>query len=106
MLDNALKHSPEGREITIHARPQDELCWTLSVADQGPGIPAGERGKVFDLFYRIGSELRRETTGTGLGLGLVKHIAEGHGGAVRIDDAPGGGALVTLKLKLHPQPTE
>ncbi|HYF36329.1 MAG TPA: HAMP domain-containing sensor histidine kinase [Prosthecobacter sp.] len=106
LLDNALKHSPEGRVITVHARPQDELCWTLSVADQGPGIPAGERGKVFDLFYRIGSELRRETTGTGLGLGLVEHIAEGHGGAVSIDDAAGGGALVTLKLKLHPQPTE
>ncbi len=102
LLDNALKHSPEAGVITIVAGPADDTRWLLSVADQGPGIPVAERRRVFELFYRIGSELRRETTGTGLGLGLVKHIAEGHGGTVSIGDAPGGGTLVTLTLQLSP----
>lgn len=103
LLDNALKHTPEGSTLTLHAAPVEGGRWTLGVADEGPGIPPAERLKVLDLFYRSGSELRRETTGAGLGLAIVRHIAEGHGGGVTIQDAAGGrGALVLLTLNLNP----
>lgn len=103
LLDNALKHAPERTTITITAARLDVDHWTLSVADQGPGIPAAERERVFERFYRIGSELRRETTGAGLGLALVKHVVIGHCGTVTISDAPGGGALVMMSLPLNPE---
>ena len=50
--------------------------------DHGPGIPAAEQEKIFERFYRRGSELRRETQGVGIGLSIVKHIVEAHGGRV------------------------
>jgi len=102
LLDNALKHSPEHTTITISAERIEGDRWTLSVADQGPGVPVSERERVFERFYRIGSELRRETTGAGLGLALVKHVVTGHGGTVTISDAPGGGALVMIMLPCSP----
>ena len=52
------------------------------MTDQGPGIPREEHARIFERFYRLGNELRRETTGTGIGLALVQHIVEGHGGRV------------------------
>jgi len=70
----------------------------LWVIDQGPGIPADEHGKIFDLFYRYGSELRRETEGTGIGLSIVKHVAEAHGGRVIVESAVGQGSRFGLEL--------
>lgn len=104
LLDNALKHSPEHTTITISAVRIEGARWTLSVADQGSGVPVSERERVFERFYRIGSELRRETTGAGLGLALVKHVVTGHGGTVTISDAPGGGALVVCSFDWQSNP--
>jgi signal transduction histidine kinase len=102
LLDNALKHTPTGGQITCHAHPLDETHWTIEVTDTGPGIPAAERARVFEAFYRIGDELRRTTPGTGLGLALVKRTADAHGGRVEVDDAPHGGSCFTLTLPIHP----
>jgi len=102
LLDNALKHAPEGSVINIQTATLPPDRWSLSVTDQGKGIPESERERVFERFYRIGSELRRETTGAGLGLALVKHLAEAHGGTVEIGEGPGGGAQVILTLRLRP----
>jgi len=65
--------------VTAKAGPETV---TLSVGDQGPGIPEAERDKVFDLFYRVGEGDRRPT-GTGLGLAIVRGFVEAHGGQVR-----------------------
>ena len=70
----------------------------LSVADSGPGIPATEQEKIFERFYRSGSELRRETSGVGIGLSIVKHIVEAHGGRVRVESEVGKGSRFVLEL--------
>ena len=70
----------------------------MSVTDHGPGIPAAEREKIFERFYRLGSELRRETQGVGIGLSIVKHIAEAHGGRVTVESEVGKGSRFTIEL--------
>lgn len=76
------------------SRPQVSL-W---VEDHGQGIPAAEQERIFERFYRLGSELRRETTGVGIGLSIVKHVVEGHGGRVIVRSAPGAGSRFTIEL--------
>jgi signal transduction histidine kinase len=68
------------------------------VEDQGPGIPPEEHEKIFERFYRRGSELRRETQGIGIGLSIVKHIVEAHGGRVLVRSAVGEGSRFTIEL--------
>lgn len=70
----------------------------LWIEDHGPGIPPEEQQKIFERFYRRGSELRRETPGVGIGLSIVKHIAEAHGGRVIVQSAVGQGSRFTLQL--------
>ncbi len=134
LLDNALKHSPDGSTVCVGmqlcagnagalASPcgRLEACPTtltssgaasgdahtssftflhLWVADQGPGIPPAERLKIFERFYRRGTELRRETPGIGIGLNIVKHIVEAHRGKVWVESAPGHGSRFVLELPL------
>jgi signal transduction histidine kinase len=102
LLDNALKHTPDGGNVICRADSIAHHRWTLEICDSGPGIPISERSRIFDAFYRIGDELRRTTPGTGLGLALVKRTAEAHGAIIAVDDAPDGGARFTLSLPMHP----
>ena len=71
---------------------------TLWVEDRGEGIPPEEHRKIFERFYRRGSELRRETQGVGIGLSIVKHIVEAHGGRVVVRSALGKGTRFTIEL--------
>ena len=73
----------------------------LWVEDQGEGIPAEEHGKIFERFYRVGSELRRETQGVGIGLSIVKHIVEAHGGKVTVRSEVGKGSRFTIELPVE-----
>ena len=97
LLDNAIKHSPAGAEVRVEVEllPAMARFWVI---DNGPGIPAEEQQKIFDLFYRYGSELRRETEGVGIGLSIVKHVAEAHGGRVLVESKPGQGSRFGLEL--------
>jgi two-component system phosphate regulon sensor histidine kinase PhoR len=105
LLDNAIKFSPSGTTVET-SLSIDAATWKLSVRDQGPGIPKEERQRIFERFYRPGDELRRETQGTGIGLSLVKAIAEVHGGKVVLDSDLGQGSVFTLMgpvfNSLHP----
>ena len=111
LLDNALKHSPKDSVVTVRLEsspadrtgsPEASTTVRIAVTDHGPGIPPEDHARIFDRFVRRGSELRRETQGIGLGLALVKHIAEAHGGRVRVASVPGEGATFTLELPKSP----
>jgi signal transduction histidine kinase len=125
LIDNAIKHSPHGETVTIalekHGEPlqaaeadshlaphvsslpsihamHPSVSVTLSVLDRGPGIPPEEHEKIFERFYRRGSELRRETQGIGIGLSIVKHIVEAHGGKVVVQSNTDQGSRFIIEL--------
>jgi signal transduction histidine kinase len=83
-ISNALKFTPEGGEVTIHAR-QSEQNVVLSVSDTGVGIPAAEQERIFESFYQVDSTLTKNKQGTGLGLALVRRIADLHEGRVWVE---------------------
>jgi two-component system, OmpR family, sensor histidine kinase MprB len=91
VLDNAIKFSPEDSVVTVLLRDG-----TLSVADQGPGIPEHERRRAFDRFWR--SDEARKASGSGLGLAIVSDIMREHRGSVEITESASGGTLVSLRL--------
>jgi signal transduction histidine kinase len=101
LLDNAIKHSPAGAVVKMEIEAANGGPVRLWVEDRGPGIPKEEQARIFDLFYRRGSELRRETQGVGIGLAIVKHVAEAHGGRVLLRSAPGEGSRFALELPLE-----
>ncbi|MBK5218476.1 MAG: HAMP domain-containing histidine kinase [Thermoleophilia bacterium] len=70
----------------------------VRVDDDGPGIPAAERGRVFDRFHRLESSRGRDSGGSGLGLAISREIVEAHGGAIGVETSPRGGARVTFEL--------
>jgi two-component system, OmpR family, sensor histidine kinase MprB len=91
LLENAGKWSSPGSSVEVFLTDGE-----LRVRDHGPGIAAEDREHVFDRFYRAAAA--RSLPGSGLGLAIVREVAEAHGGTVAAEDAPGGGALVTLRL--------
>ncbi|QTN32650.1 HAMP domain-containing histidine kinase [Akkermansiaceae bacterium] len=98
LLDNALKFSPPSTTVSVVLR-WSESAWSISIIDEGPGIPESERERIFERFHRLGDELRRETKGTGIGLSLVRHITEAHGGTASVTNGP---TTFTLSTPIHP----
>ena len=101
LLDNAIKFSPAGSTVeTVLSIDEERRTWRIAVRDEGPGIAKAEQARIFERFYRPGDELRRETQGTGIGLSLVKAIAEAHSGSVTVESEPGQGSTFTLIFPL------
>jgi signal transduction histidine kinase len=99
LLDNAVKYARDAGDKTITVRTAgDERFTFIEVEDHGPGVPHRQRKKIFEAFYRSGAEATRETTGTGLGLALVKKSAEAHKGFVEILNAEPTGAIFRVAL--------
>lgn len=102
LIDNALKHSPPNATVRV-GLDGDDIALRIWVEDDGPGIPLSEHEKIFERFYRCGTELRRETPGVGIGLSIVKHVVESHGGRVIVRSAPGEGSRFTMEIPLNKQ---
>jgi two-component system phosphate regulon sensor histidine kinase PhoR len=99
LLDNACKYSAKGSPVTLELKKENNVI-LLTVADQGHGIRDAEKKKVFEKFYRVGSEETRTTKGTGLGLYIVRFLVEGHGGSIKILDNKPKGAIFRMEFRL------
>jgi two-component system phosphate regulon sensor histidine kinase PhoR len=102
LLENALKYgrAEAGGEISVYLTRVGDVL-RLVVQDNGPGIPATEHRRIFDRFYRTLSARATNVRGSGIGLSLVKHIAEAHGGTVTVESEPGRGAAFLVDLPLR-----
>jgi signal transduction histidine kinase len=100
LLDNAVKYSDLAKKISVRLDKRDG-CASIEVADSGIGIPRSEHRKIFEKFYRVNAGLVHNTKGSGLGLAVVKHIAEAHGGKVLVESAPGEGSRFTLLIPIN-----
>jgi two-component system OmpR family sensor kinase len=101
LLDNAVKYTPEGGRVDIGIANLGGDAVELSVDDSGPGLPAAERERVLDRFYRSGEP---QAPGSGLGLAIVKSIAELHGATVALEESPSLGGL-RVRVVFAPPPS-
>jgi signal transduction histidine kinase len=97
LVDNAMKYSADRRRIRVTARRVGAGV-VMEVADEGIGIPAPERERIFEKFYRVGRSETQGRRGSGVGLALVKHIVEAHRGHITVESRPGEGSRFALHL--------
>jgi signal transduction histidine kinase len=99
LLDNAIKYSDTDRIIGVDARREGEGL-ALSVSDRGVGIAPDEHARIFEKFYRVGHSETQGRRGSGVGLALVRHVAEAHGGRVIVESVPGSGSRFTIRIPI------
>lgn len=97
LVDNAIKYSEEGGEVTITVSAQDDDV-VIDVVDRGIGIPVASLDRIFERFYRVDRARSRDTGGTGLGLSIVRHVVTNHGGEVNVRSREGEGSTFSLSL--------
>ncbi|MCP4517288.1 MAG: HAMP domain-containing histidine kinase, partial [Delftia sp.] len=97
LVGNSVKYTPQGGHIVVEAVVGDEHI-TISVSDDGIGIPLEDQPYVFDRFFRVDAPETMDIPGTGLGLSIVKSVIEKHGGRVWVESVPGGGSVFTVLL--------
>lgn len=97
LLDNAVKYSPVGGRVAVRTRPRGERV-RVEIADDGPGIAAHHRDRIFERFYRVDPGRSRDLGGTGLGLSIVKHLVETMGGAVGVEANTPTGSVFWFEL--------
>jgi signal transduction histidine kinase len=96
LLDNAVRHTPDGGRVRVGVERGD--MWEITVSDSGPGVPSDERATLFERFARGDTARGRATGGAGLGLALCRAIAALHGGSISLDQDGGPGALFRVRL--------
>jgi two-component system sensor histidine kinase KdpD len=101
LLQNAIKYSPPGTPLGVSARITDDDNLELSVDDEGPGIPAEDRERIFSPFFRTQTAEHSKIPGHGLGLAICQSIVLAHGGRMLVTDRPGGGARFTVLIPAH-----
>lgn len=101
LVDNAIKHTPEGGKVTIAADCIDGQKIKLSVSDSGMGIPQADVPHVFERFYRVDKARSRDMGGAGLGLAIVKSIVDAHGGKIEVQSAVGQGTTFVVWLPAY-----
>ncbi|NIR44443.1 MAG: HAMP domain-containing histidine kinase [Gemmatimonadetes bacterium] len=101
LLDNAVKYGPPGQKVTIGAERVNGTV-RIRVSDEGPGVPAAERGRVWEPYRRLERDANGPVGGSGIGLAVVRELTLRHGGAVRVEEAPGGGASFVIDLPIEP----
>jgi two-component system OmpR family sensor kinase len=110
LVTNALRYTPDGSplEIAVGVQPASDnrLDSVLEIRDHGPGISEDEAARVFERFYRADTSRDRETGGTGLGLAIVAALVAQHDGTVRLNETPGGGATMSIRIPYHPPADE
>jgi two-component system phosphate regulon sensor histidine kinase PhoR len=100
LLENAAKYSEQGSEICIDLK-KDFNTISLTVSDEGEGIPDDEKKNIFQKFYRVGNENTRKNKGTGLGLFIVKNLVELHNGSIEVRDNSPKGAIFTIQFPIQ-----
>ena len=105
LVENAVNYSPEGTQVTVSSIVKDGIL-TISITDQGIGIPENEKERIFERFYRVDPARSRESGGTGLGLSIVKHVATKHGGEVSVWSVENVGSTFSLKLPIFSKSEE
>jgi len=101
LLDNAVKYTPEGGEISISAVEKGQREIQVSIQDNGIGIPQEDLSRIFERFYRVDKGRSQELGGTGLGLSIVKHIIQAHGGRVWAESQLGKGSTFYFTLPIR-----
>jgi signal transduction histidine kinase len=100
LLSNAVKFTPDGGKVDVSAR-KDNGSIEVAVRDTGIGIAPEDQAVVFEEFRQVGRDGTRKAEGTGLGLALTRRFVELHGGAIRLDSAPGRGSTFSFTLPLR-----
>ena len=97
LLDNAVKYGPPGGVVTV-AVEASEGAVRLRVEDRGPGVPAGERERIWERFARLDRDVESAVAGSGIGLAIVRELVTAQGGRCQVEDAAGGGARFVVEL--------
>lgn len=100
VVSNAIKYTPDGGRIAISAGQSGDRVW-MEVADNGIGIPAEDRARVFERFYRVDKARSRQSGGTGLGLSIAKEIMDRHKGSLALVDRDGPGTTIRMELTVE-----
>ena len=100
MIENAVKYSPECAEVLVTLRRSEEQIQFI-VADTGIGINDQEKSRIFDKFYRVGSENTRKTKGTGLGLFIVKQVLDKHQASIKVKNNQPSGTVFDVTFNAN-----
>lgn len=98
LVDNAVAHSDDGASVLVSVRVDDDSQIAVAIQDTGPGIAEPMVDRIFERFFRIDAARSRARGGTGIGLSIVKHVAQSHGGAIDVDSVEGSGSTFTLSF--------